>query len=224
MLIEYVEKISGVYLEQGTDDQKLDAMCEACVMEGFEEDAEEDPEIAPAPKFNPHIESLSKTVRRGAARLHQERPSWLPSWLRLIVIIRSAVAPVFWEMFSGRAGVTREFLRQDWPCGPPIDILYNPDCDVLNPVFFSMMPGLIFERLIRVLHLGPPCSSFSMAVNNFKTYAMRRASHPGVFDDSPPHRKEKVRLGNALAEISKRLVEAQERAGNYWTLEQPATS
>ena len=33
-----------------------------------------------------------------------------------------------------------------------------------------------------------------------------------------------MRLGNALAEISKRLAVAQEKAGNCWTLEQPATS
>ena len=63
-----------------------------------------------------------------------------------------------------------------------------------------------------------------MAVNRFKTYAMRSAAQPGGFDVLPPHREEKVRLGNALAEISKRLAGAQEKAGNYWTLEQPATS
>ena len=34
----------------------------------------------------------------------------------------------------------------------------------------------------------------------------------------------KVRLGNALAEIAARLAEAQEKAGNFWMLEQPATS
>ena len=107
IIVQYVEHFHGVDLDQDTDVQKLDAMCEACVMEGLEEDAKEDPDIAPAPKFNPDIGSLNETVRSGAARLHQERPSWLPSWLRLIVIIRSAAAPVFWERFSGRAGLTR---------------------------------------------------------------------------------------------------------------------
>ena len=34
----------------------------------------------------------------------------------------------------------------------------------------------------------------------------------------------KVKLGNALAEIAELLARAQERAGNYWMLEQPATS
>ena len=52
---------------------------------------------------------------------------------------------------------------------------------------------------------------------------MRSACQPEGFDDLTPHREEKVRLGNALAEVSARLAEAQEKAGNYWMLEQPAT-
>ena len=55
-------------------------MCAACVMEGFDEDNEDDdPETAPAPKLIPKIEAIHETVRSGAARLHEERPSWLPS-------------------------------------------------------------------------------------------------------------------------------------------------
>ena len=152
-LVDYVDMVYGNDHVQDDVNNKFDAMSEACVMEGFEEDADEDPEIAPAPRFNPDVESLNETVRSGAAKLHEERPGWLPSWVRLIVIIRSAASPVFWEVFSGRAGLRREFLRQEWPCGPPIDILYNEDYDVLNPLFFAIMLGLIFEGLIRVLHL-----------------------------------------------------------------------
>ena len=63
-----------------------------------------------------------------------------------------------------------------------------------------------------------------MAVNRFVSYAMRSAKEPGGFSDLPPHREEKVRLGNALAQVAVRLAEAQEKAGNYWMLEQPATS
>ena len=153
--------------EEQKPDMMLDAMSAACVHEDFDEDDDDD-EVAPAPKFNPDIEAMNETVRSGAARLHEERPSWLPSWLRLILIIRSAHHAVFWEMFAGKAGLTRKFLRQGWPCGPPVDIVYNPDFDLVNPLFLSVVLGLIFERLVRLLHLGPPCSSFSMAVNRFK--------------------------------------------------------
>ena len=55
-------------------------------------------------------------------------------------------------------------------------------------------------------------------------YAMRSAEEPQGFRNLPPHRAEKVRLGNALAEVAARLADAQEKAGNIWMLEQPATS
>ena len=134
------------------------------------------------------------------------------------------MTPVFWEIFSGKAGLTREYLRQGWPCGPPVDILYNTDFDVLNPLFLCVVLGLIFERLIAMLHLGPPCASFSMAVNRFKTYAMRDSAQPGGFPDLPAHRAEKVRLGNALAVVAIHLAEAQQKALGRWTFEQPASS
>ena len=94
----------------------------------------------------------------------------------------------------------------------------------MNPFILAVVLGLIFERLVRVLHLGPPCSSFSMACNRFKRYAMRSSREPAGFANLPPHRAQKVRLGNALAEIAVRLADAQEKAGNLWMLEQPATS
>lgn len=102
--------------------------------------------------------------------------------------------------------------------------MYNPDFDLLNPMFLSVALGLIFERLVRILHLGPRCSSFSMACNRFRRYAMRSTYEPQGFEGLPPHREAKVRLGNALAEVAARLADGQEKAGYFWTLEQPATS
>lgn len=66
--------------------------------------------------------------------------------------------------------------------------MYNPDFDLMNPFFLAIVLGIIFERLIRVLHLGPPCISFSMACNRFKRYAMRSSREPGGFANLPPHR------------------------------------
>ena len=94
----------------------------------------------------------------------------------------------------------------------------------MNLFLLTIVLSLIFERLIRVLHLGPPCTSFSMACNRFKRYAMRSRDEPAGFANLPLHRAVKVRLGNALAEIAARLAEAQEKAGHFWMLEQCATS
>ena len=52
-----------------------------------------------------------------------------------------------------------------------------------NPLFMTIVLGLIAERCIRVLHLGPPCSSFSMACNRFKMYAMRSREEPQGFQN-----------------------------------------
>ena len=127
-------------------------MSVACVMEGFDEDDEddivgaaEDDEVLPAPKFNVQIEAVNETIRSDAANIHEERPNCLPSWASFIAMIRGAIYPVFWEMFAGKAGLTREFLRQGWPCGPPVDIVYNPDFDLLNPFFLAIVLGLIYE-------------------------------------------------------------------------------
>lgn len=53
---------------------------------------------------------------------------------------------------------------------------------------------------------------------------MRSASEPSGFANLPPHRSEKVGLGNALAEVSVKRAKAQEKALNFWILEQRATS
>lgn len=195
-------------------------MSVSSIMEGFDDDDDEEiagaaanAEVLPAPKFIDKIEAINDTIRSGAMNIHDERPQWLPSWVTLIAMIRGALFPVFWEMFAGKAGLAREFLRQGCPCGPPVDIVYNPDFDLLNPFFLAIVLGLIFERLIRVLHLGPPCSSFSMACNRFKRYAMRSSREPGGFKKLLPHRVQKVRLGNALADIAARLADAQEKEG-----------
>ena len=224
---ELISKFVSIFHDSDDDeDDKYDAFCSECVLEDFEEDDDsvDTDGLAAGPRFIPSIEQVNETVRSGAVRLQDERPMWLDSWVRIIWVIRSASIPVFWEMFSGKAGLTREFLRQGWPCGPPVDIVFNPELDLLNPLFFAVVLGLIYERRVRLLHLGPPCSSFSMACNRFPQYAMRSASEPGGFANLPPHRAEKVRLGNALAEVSVRLAEAQEKALNFWTFEQPATS
>ena len=73
-------------------EKKVDAMSVATVMEGFDEDDEDDlffraadEDVLPAPKFNAKIEAVNETIRSGAAaNIHDERPDWLPSWVCLL--------------------------------------------------------------------------------------------------------------------------------------------
>ena len=107
------------------------------------------------------------------------------------------------------------FSARGWCCGPPIDVEIDSSFNLLNPAFFGMVVGLILEGRVAPLHVGPPCSSFSWAVSKWKQYAMRFVSCPEGFWDLPPHRAEKVWLGNALAELSLRLCRAQKKSEGF---------
>ena len=98
---------------------------------------------------------------------------------------------------------------------PPVDIVFNPNFDYLNLLFIAVALGLILERRVRIFHLGPPCLSFSMAVNRFAMYAMRSATGPDGFTNLPDHRALNVRLGYALALVAVRFAEAQTKAGQF---------
>ena len=93
-------------------------------------------------------------------------------------------------MFSGCAGLTSAFMAAGWAVGPPIDILYCPEFDLLNPLFLGFCLGLIFERRIRLLHVGPPCSSFSMACNGCLSTMMRSPNFCGTMQSLMMRRRE----------------------------------
>ena len=131
---------------------------------------------------------------------------------------------IFWEIFSGAAGLTSAFAANGWSVGHPIDILYCPEFDLLNPLFLGLCLGLIFERRIRLLHVGPPCSSFSMACNGCPSTMMRSMECPDGLPNLSPIRREKVTLGNALAQVAVKLCQAMSLAGCLWCWEQPWTS
>ena len=90
--------------------------------------------------------------------------------------------------------------------------------------FVTVVIGLILEGRFSLIHLAPPCSSFSRAVNRFLTHAMRSHLFPAGLPNLSAHQEEKVRLGNALALVALRIAEVQEKAGGAWQFEQPASS
>ena len=85
--------------------------------------------------------------------------------------VRSTGGNLFWELFAGVAILSRTFEDEGWRTGPPIDIVYTEAFNLLDPGFFMVVLGLILEGWVAVLHLGPPCSSFSMAFNRFPASA-----------------------------------------------------
>ena len=198
-------------------------LSEVCLPDADDPD-DDDATVSGTRRSLDDLRRVNETLRGSRLCPGSERPAWRTSWFILIKVVRSAKRPLFWEIFAGNAGLTREFLRQGWASAPPIDILNNEDHDCTDPGFVAVIIGLVLERRFILIHLGPPCSSFSMAVNRFPVHAMRSRAEPSGFEGLKPHQQEKVVLGNALAEVAARLIEAQTRSGGLWTLEQPATS
>ena len=92
----------------------------------------------------------------------------------------------------------------------PSRCLYDEVYSLLDPKLMSIVIGLILEGRFALIHLAPPCSSFSRAVNRFMSYALRSFDFPEGLLNLPEAQMLKVELGNVLAEVAVRLAMAQE--------------
>ena len=73
-----------------------------------------------------------------------------------------------------------------------------------------------------MLRLAPPCATFSVALNGSEATRVRSFEKPMGLDGLSPAQAERVRIGNALAEIAAVFIQTQHDAGNHYELEQPA--
>ena len=147
-----------------------------------------------------------------------------PEWQDLARSLRTASRRSFLEIFAGKATLSREFAAANWQVAPAIDILTCQAYDLLNPMFQAVVIGLLLEGRVALLHLAPPCASFSMAVNRIRRHAMKTASQPAGLPSLRPHQAEKVAMGNALADVAVKLLHAQVAGHGHWQFEQPASS
>ena len=153
-----------------------------------------------------------------------QKPGWPNAWHLLLAQIRLSTTLLFWEIFAGCAELTSQFERTGWSCATPIDFLVDPSFDVFHPEFLMLLLGILFEHRILLLHLGTPCSSFSMAFNRFISHAIRSKECPGGFPGLPKHKQAMVDVGNLLVHIGVALAKAQQAVGHLWTWEQPQSS
>ena len=104
-------------------------------------------------------------------------------------------------------------------CDPPIDVLYCSAYGLLKQLFLGVCLGLMFERRIRMLHVGPPCSGCSVARNGIASKRMRSEQYPAGLPFLSDVRRETVTLGDALAEFPIKLCQAVSLVGCVWTWE-----
>jgi hypothetical protein len=140
--------------------------------------------------------------------------AWPDSWHLLVESLRMLPNKAFWELFSGSARATIGFQEAGWSCGQPVDVANDETFNLLDPCFLALVIALIWEGLVALLWLGPPCSSFSMAVNRFWKHATRSMLYPQGFPWLTGNMKSKVMVGNALAVIACRLFNIAVAAGS----------
>ena len=83
-------------------------------------------------------------------------PRWPDEWVALVESIRESMFGMAWEIFAGASMITQSLSHRGWVCAPPVDIAHSLHFDVLNPLFTSILVGIILEGRVTILVLDPP--------------------------------------------------------------------
>ena len=139
------------------------------------------------------------------------------------VINESEVPPQRWmaDVFSGYGGFGEE-VRSECQCETLfVDNARNPRHDLMDPSFVEVVCQAILHGLFFLVHMAPPCSSFSRA----RRPAIRAAGRwiRGLPSLSPQQVR-RVREGNALAQAAISMCFACLAADVGFSLENPKTS
>ena len=167
--------------------------------------------------------------------VYDEAGQWTPTddatasglaetWEFITSPIYTSEVKVVWEIMAGEAAMSKAFEEAGWSVATPIDVRYNMYLDLLNPLALAHILTVIQSGRIGVLWLAPPCASFSIACNSDPDTQVRDLETAEPLPNLPPHRQERVDIGDALAEIAARLWLAQQAAGGVAIIEQPASS
>ena len=81
---------------------------------------------------------------------------WPEVWIALVESIRGSPYGLAWEIFSGCQSITQALSHRGWTCAPPVDVSDSQWFNLLNPVFVSIIVGIILEGRITLLILDPP--------------------------------------------------------------------
>ncbi len=145
-------------------------------------------------------------------------------WRWLIAHIRSFRVKLFWEVFAGCCIANTAVQEAGFPTAPPVDIILYAWMDLLNPIFLYVVLGVVLEKRFFLIWLGPPCASFSMAVNRFVSHCMRTRAYPNGLPHLDSGKQDKVRMGNALRDVAVTIAVAQDSTDEDYLFEQPGSS
>ena len=135
----------------------------------------------------------------------------------------------FVELFAGEAGLSQAVQAKGGQILPPIELLVNTfvtrSVDVCDVDVICHLHKLVEAGRILAIHLGAPCSSFSLARKDDGGPPPLR-DPPNIMGKSGLSRQDqdKVNQGNMFAEISAVLAQLCHRRGVPWSIENPAGS
>ena len=137
-------------------------------------------------------------------------------------LLRASAAPgqviSVWEVFSGKASLTLHLGKTDLCTLPGVDVVDGPlHWDLTNEGVMKRVFKWIRDKNIQYVHLGTPCTSFSMALRG----AARTRSKSNVLGDLNFARD---KTANTLVHNSVRIIRYMERLGRFWSLENPLSS
>ena len=131
------------------------------------------------------------------------------------------------EIFLGTGNLTQAFLDQGSLVLPPVDLvvdgLVTEASDSLNADFFGKLLQWIKVGTFYV-HLGTPCSSFSVArKDDGGPPPLRSQSSPTGLPGLSAVDQTKVLLGNLLLQKSVQVIRHAARFHVDWSIENPAS-
>ena len=133
---------------------------------------------------------------------------------------------LFLELFAGSQGLSSALRREGFGC-LAFEIRMGPEYDLTNPRVLALIEGWITSRAVIGVWMGTPCASWSRARRGppgSGWCAIRSNDHLLGLPDLTPADQLRIRLGNATARASGRLIRFCIRANCPIYLENPAAS
>ena len=140
----------------------------------------------------------------------------------------ASAAKVFLELFAGEAKLTQAVQDAGCQTETPLEkrstVGVQARLDFTSPDVFNEINKKARQQRYKWIHAAPPCSSFSRARRTDKW-----GSVPVLRSDEfpmglPGVTHPKLTEANSIVKMLTRLVRTQHRAGQGWSIENPATS
>jgi hypothetical protein len=126
---------------------------------------------------------------------------------------------IFWELFSGRGGLSAAVVRLGVPAREPVDLIFGPlQWYLLDDSLFAVIVTAIVEGKARTIHLGTPCASFSMALRG----AARKRSKFDVV--GPETTDPKIATASKLVRRAVEPCTLIASHGGWWSVENSLSS